>query len=256
VKFLFEHDVQSIDVSGKQAKSVTALHKGTSVVLPADVVVSGADYHFTETQLLEPEHRSYTPKYWDTRVMAPSCLLYYVGLNKKVPNLLHHSLFFDVPFQPHARDIYTTPRWPDEPLFYVSATSVTDGTQAPESGENLFFLIPVASGLGGDDEALRTKYFDQIVDRFEKRLGTTIRENIVYYRSYAVADFKQDYGAFKGNAYGLANTLLQTAILKPSAKSKKVKNLYYTGQLTVPGPGVPPSLISGEVIATLINQNI
>jgi phytoene desaturase len=188
--------------------------------------------------------------------MAPSCLLYYVGLNKKIPNLPHHSLFFDVPFQPHARDIYTTPRWPDEPLFYVSATSVTDSTQAPEGCENLFFLIPVASGLDGDDEGLRNKYFDQIIDRFEKRLDTSIKENIVYYKSYAVADFKQDYGAFKGNAYGLANTLLQTAILKPSAKSKKVKNLFYTGQLTVPGPGVPPSLISGEVIATLINQNI
>lgn len=257
VEFLFEHNAKSIEVISKNARSVSASNvAGETQVIPADVVVSGADYHFTETQLLAPEHRSYTDKYWDTRVMAPSCLLYYVGLNKKVPNLLHHSLFFDVPFQPHARDIYTTPRWPDNPLFYASATSVTDATQAPESGENLFFLIPVASGLGGDDEALRTKYFDQIIDRFEQRLGTTIRENIVYYRSYAVADFKQDYGAFKGNAYGLANTLLQTAILKPSAKSKKVKNLYYTGQLTVPGPGVPPSLISGEVIAALINQNI
>jgi phytoene desaturase len=257
VEFLFEHEAKSINVVEKNARAVSASNAaGETVVIPADVVVSGADYHFTETRLLAPEHRSYTDKYWDSRVMAPSCLLYYVGLNKKVPNLLHHSLFFDVPFQPHARDIYTTPQWPEEPLFYVSATSVTDATQAPESGENLFFLIPVASGLSGDDEALRTKYFDQIIDRFEQRLGTTIRDHIVYYRSYAVADFKQDYGAFKGNAYGLANTLLQTAILKPSAKSKKVKNLYYTGQLTVPGPGVPPSLISGEVIAALINQNI
>lgn len=255
VQFLFEHDAQSIDVTGKQARSVTALHKGTPVVLEADVVVSGADYHFTETKLLQPQYQSYSSSYWNSRVMAPSCLLYYVGLKKKVPGLKHHSLFFDTSFAPHAQDIYATPRWPNKPLFYVSATSVTDASQAPADGENLFFLIPVATGLEGDDEALRQRYFQQIIERFEERLGTTIKDDIVYYRSFALSDFVHDYNAFRGNAYGLANTLMQTAILKPAAKSKKISNLYYTGQLTVPGPGVPPSLISGEVVATLINQN-
>jgi phytoene desaturase len=181
--------------------------------------------------------------------------LYYVGLNKKVKGLKHHSLFFDTSFQPHAQDIYATPRWPQQPLFYVSATSVTDATQAPANSENLFFLIPVASGLEGDTEELRTRYFNQILERFEKRLGEEIRNSIVYYRSFAISDFVADYNAFRGNAYGLANTLLQTAILKPSARSKKVRNLFYTGQLTVPGPGVPPSLISGEVVASLINRH-
>lgn len=256
VNFAFNHSATEITVQQGKATGVKATTAdGSTVFMEADVVVSGADYHFTETTLLAPEHRSYTAKYWDSRVMAPSCLLYYVGIDQKIPGLQHHSLFFDVPFEPHAREIYTSPQWPREPLFYVSATSVTDPTQAPAGMENLFFLVPVAAGLNGDDEALRNKYFHLICDRFQKRTGTDIRQHIRFYRSFAGSDFVQDYNAFKGNAYGLANTLLQTAILKPSARSKKVKNLFYTGQLTVPGPGVPPSLISGEVVAGLINRN-
>lgn len=255
VEFLLSHAATGIETQGSNATGVHAIAKnGEQIFVAADVVVSGADYHFTETKLLQPEFRSYSSNYWSSRVMAPSCLLYYVGLNKKIEGLKHHALFFDTSFQPHANDIYATPRWPDDPLFYVSATSVTDPSQAPENCENLFFLIPVASGLQGDDESLRERYFQQIVERFEKRLGTGIRDSIVYYRSYAVSDFVADYNSFKGNAYGLANTLMQTAILKPSARSKKVKNLFYTGQLTVPGPGVPPSLISGEVVASMINR--
>lgn len=250
VKFAFNTHVEGIEIEkGKVAGVKTA-----GGIIDADVVVSGADYHFTETKLLPKAYQSYNAAYWDKRVMAPSCLLYYVGIRKKIPGLLHHSLFFDVPFAPHARDIYTTPRWPDEPLFYVSATSVTDPTQAPDGCENLFFLVPVATGLEGDDETLRDKYFEKIRARFEARVGTSIKDDIVYYKSYAHADFINDYHAFKGNAYGLANTLLQTAVLKPSCRSKKLENLFYVGQLTVPGPGVPPSLISGEVVATLIHK--
>ena len=186
--------------------------------------------------------------------MAPGCLLYYVGINKKLPGVQHHSLFFDVPFEPHAKDIYENPSWPVNPLFYVSVTSVTDQSQAPEGCENLFFLIPVAAGLEGDVESLRDHYFQNILERFEKRIGHNVRDHIIYYKSFAGSDFVKEYNAFKGNAYGLANTLLQTAILKPSCRSKKIKNLFYTGQLTVPGPGVPPSLISGEVVAKEIQK--
>jgi phytoene desaturase len=247
--------VQQIVLERNIARAVQAKNaKGELVELTADVVVSGADYHFTETKLLPPSAQSYSARYWDTRVMAPSCLLYYVGLNQKIPGLKHHSLFFDLPFEPHAHEIYSRPAWPKEPLFYVSATSVSDDTQAPVGCENLFFLIPVATGLKGDTEALRQQYFNQIADRFDRRLGTSIRDSMVFYRSFAIEDFKKDYNALKGNAYGLANTLTQTAILKPSARSKKVRNLFYTGQLTVPGPGVPPSLISGEVAAGLVNR--
>ena len=214
----------------------------------AEVVVAGADYHHVESQLLPKNLRSYTPEYWDKRKMAPSSLLFYLGVNKKLDKLNHHNLFFDEDFMPHAEDIYENKRWPENPLFYVSVTSKTDNNVAPEGCENVFILIPVAPGLE-DNEEIREKYYNIVMDRLEKLTGQTIRDSVVYKRSYAHNDFVKDYNAFKGNAYGLANTLMQTAIFKPRLKSKKINNLYYTGQLTVPGPGVPPSLISGKVVA-------
>lgn len=260
VQFYFDHDVFKIEVENNIATKVFAKTTSneqqlTDIVFDADVIIGGADYHFIESKLLPKNYRSYSNEYWNKRVMAPSCLIYYIGLNKKLNNILHHTLFFDVSFDVHGKEIYTTPQWPTEPLFYVSATSVTDTTVAPDSCENLFFLIPVATGLEGDTEALRDKYFDKIVKRFEQKIGEPVKDAIVYKSSYAVSDFKNDYNAFKGNAYGLANTLLQTAVLKPSCRSKKIKNLFYTGQLTVPGPGVPPSLISGEVVAKEIMKH-
>ncbi len=250
VKFEFGCNVDQIEVTGRQAKRVRAGER----TFEADVVIGGADYHFIETQLLEKAHRSYSDNYWEKRVMAPSCLLYYIGLSKRLNNVTHHSLFFDVDFEKHGDEIYEHPQWPSTPLFYVSIPSVTDATVAPPGGENLFFLIPVAAGLEGDDEERREQYFRKIVKRFEEQTGNTITDAIVHQRTYSVSDFKKDYNAFKGNAYGLANTLMQTSILKPSLKSKKLNNLFYTGQLTVPGPGVPPSLISGEVVAKEINK--
>jgi len=181
--------------------------------------------------------------------MAPSCLIFYVGLNKKLKNVLHHSLFFDVPFQAHADEIYKSRRWPTHPLFYVSITSITDAHSAPAGCENLFFLVPLSAGLTGDTEEVREEYFNILIRRFEERTGEKLTDAIIFKKSFAVSDFVEQYNSFKGNAYGLANTLKQTAILKPSCRSRKVKNLFFTGQLTVPGPGVPPSLISGEVVA-------
>ncbi len=251
VKFEFNSDVQQINVDDRKAKSITYNHstQHLPITLNADVVISAADYHFTETKLLPENSRTYSNEYWNKRTMAPSCLLYYIGVNKKLKNILHHTLFFDTDFGVHGKEIYDSPAWPTDPLFYVSATSVTDKTTAPVGSENLFFLIPVASGLQGDTEELRDNYFDKIVKRFEEKIGEKITNNIVYKKSYSVSNFVHDYNSFRGNAYGLANTLMQTAVLKPSCKSKKVINLFYTGQLTVPGPGVPPSLISGEVVA-------
>ncbi len=245
VKFHFNEPAAKIVVEGGKArKLVTSIGE-----YEAEVIVSGADYHFTETHLLEEQWRTYTPAYWDKRVMAPSCLLYYVGLNKRLKNARHHALFFDVPFDQHAAEIYKDPRWPKEPLFYVSVNSVTDNTVAPDGMENLVFLIPVASGLEKDDEATREHYFNLIVKRMENHLGESIADSVVYKKTYSVSDFVNDYHSFRGNAYGLANTLWQTAVFKPACRSKKVSNLFFTGQLTVPGPGVPPSLISGEVVA-------
>ncbi len=253
VQFHFNSNVESIRVENKKAVGIT-YNKGISI--DADVVVAGADYHFVETKLLPKEARSYSDAYWEKRTMAPGSLIYYVGINTQIPDLQHHTLFFDVPFGEHAAEIYTNPAWPKNPLFYLSATSVTDKTQAPSQSENLFFLIPIAAGLDGDDEQVREHYFNALSERLASKTGVDIRNHIVYKRAFSYRDFVHDYNAFKGNAYGLANTLMQTAHLKPNCKSKKVKNLYYTGQLTVPGPGVPPSLISGEVVAHLIHKEL
>ncbi len=254
VRFQFKTNVTGIEVSQNKAIGVKAVDEITSteILYKADVIIGAADYHFIENKLLLPELRSHSEKYWNGRVMAPSCLIYYVGIGKKLNSVTHHSLFFDVDFDKHGSEIYKDPKWPSAPLFYVCAPSVTDHSVAPENCENLFFLVPVASGLSEDNEELREQYFQKIVKRYEALTGETILDHITYKRSYAVSDFKKDYNAFKGNAYGLANTLMQTALLKPGIRSKKVKNLFYTGQLTVPGPGVPPSLISGEVVATEI----
>lgn len=254
VEFYFDHEVKGVTINDKDIKSVSALHKGNTqtpatVSFEADVVIGGADYHFMETGLLPADKRSYSDSYWEKRVMAPSCLLYYVGLNKKLPGILHHCLFFDQDFERHGEEIYTTKEWPSNPSFYVSVSSATEGSVAPPGGENLFFLIPVAAGLEGDTGELREQYFERIVERFEKLTGYTIKDAIVFKRNYGVSDFTMDYNSFKGNAYGLANTLFQTAVWKPACRSIKINNLFYTGQLTVPGPGVPPCLISGEVVS-------
>lgn len=252
VKFRYNQEVHKIELAGDRVKCV---HTHDQVYL-ADGVVAGADYHFVEQQLLPATHRSYTKAYWDSRLMAPSCLLYYVGLSKRIGNVPHHMLFFDVPFELHAQEIYTTKKWPTEPLFYVSASSVTDPTVAPAGCENLVFLIPVAAGLSDDTPEIREAYFERILKRFEQHIQVPVRDSIVYNKSFAYTDFVNEYHSFKGNAYGLANTLMQTALLRPSCRSKKVHNLFYTGQLTVPGPGVPPSLISGEVVAREVLKSI
>lgn len=245
VKFHFNEEVKQIFVQDNSAKKIITNRR----VHEADVMISGADYHFTEENLLPAEYRSYSEAYWDKRIMAPSCLLYFIGLNKKLKNIIHHSLFFDVPFEQHAKEIYDEPQWPANPLFYVSVNSVTDDTVAPPGCDNMVLLIPIASGLEGDDEAIREKYFQQVITRMEKHIGQSIRDAVIFKKTFSVSDFSREYNSFRGNAYGLANTLMQTALFKPSCKSKKVKNLFYTGQLTVPGPGVPPCLISGEVVA-------
>ncbi|MEP6675084.1 MAG: phytoene desaturase family protein [Ferruginibacter sp.] len=250
VHFFFNETVQKIEVENGQAKKIISKTADQTIKeYEADIIIGAADYHFIETKLLPEKYRSYSAAYWEKRVMAPSSLLYYVGLNKKLSGIRHHSLFFDTSFEQHGAEIYTKPEWPADPLFYVSATSVTDEHSAPEHCENLFFLIPVAAGLEGDTEELREKYFQQIIGRYEQHTGQEILNAVIYKKTFAVKDFVHEYDSFKGNAYGLANTLMQTAVLKPSCRSKKIKNLFYTGQLTVPGPGVPPSLISGEVVA-------
>ena len=222
-------------------------------IILSDIILSGADYQHTET-LVSPNYRSYSEAYWDKKVFAPSSLLFYVGINKKVKNVSHHTLFFDVDFDTHASAIYDNAKWPDEPLFYANFPSISDPNMAPEGKEACFILIPIAPGLE-DTESIRQKYFEIILNRLEKLTGQQLRDSILFKESFCVNDFISVYNSYKGNAYGMANTLFQTAFLRPKLKSKKVKNLFFSGQLTVPGPGVPPALISGKLVAGLIERN-
>ena len=243
--------VQSVDT--KQGK-VVSVRTTDGTAYPTDVLICGADYHHFEQEVLDPADRVYSEAYWQKRTMAPSSLLFYVGLDRKIPGLHHHTLFFDADFPQHAHDIYEDPAWPEDPLFYVCAPSVTDPSVAPDGQENLFFLLPLAAELD-DTEERREHYWNLMCERFAARTGVDIRPHVVYKRSYAHKEFKADYNAFRGNAYGLANTLTQTAFLKPKLRSKKLGNLWYTGQLTTPGPGMPPSIISGEVAARDVHRD-
>ena len=242
--------IEKIIIENKTATGIIINGK----IINADIILSGADYHHTET-LLDETFRTYSDKYWESRVFAPSSLLFFVGFSKKIENTTHHALFFDVDFNQHAVDIYDHPKWPDAPLFYANFPSKTDKTAAPEGMESGFFLIPLAPGIN-DSEELRDEYFEKIITRFEQLTHQDVKNNIIFKKSFCKNDFVTDYNAYKGNAYGMANTLLQTAFLRPKLKSKKVRNLYFTGQLTVPGPGVPPALISGKLVAELIQKSI
>lgn len=238
--------VEQIQVTNGKATGIICKGK----VHHADKVLSGADYQHSES-LLEDKYQQYSKTYWEKKVFAPSSLLFYIGFNTKLKNVEHHNLFFDTDFELHAKEIYDKPQWPTNPLFYANFPSVTDGSMAPKGCETGFFLVPIATDLE-DTEALRNQYFDLIMDRFEKRTGQDIRNNIIFKETFCVNDFIDRYNSYKGNAYGMANTLTQTAFLRPNLRSKKVGDLYFTGQLTVPGPGVPPALISGKLVSELI----
>jgi len=250
VKFRYNSEVSKVPVERGRAEGVVV--NGT--LERFDIVIAAADYHHVEQHLLPQAYRRYTPEYWDNRTMAPSSLLFYLGLNKRITGLRHHTLFFDTDFGRHSEEIYDDPQWPSTPQFYVSCCTQTDANAAPQDCENLVILIPVAPGLA-DMEETREKYYQMVMHRMETLTGQSLLPHVVFKRSYAHKDFESDYNAFKGNAYGLANTLMQTANFKPSILNKKVSNLFYTGQLTVPGPGVPPSLISGQVVADHIRAH-
>jgi len=218
-----------------------------------DIVVSGADYHHTESRLLEPVHSSYPPDYWEKKTLAPSALLYFMGFDCIIPNLEHHSLFFDASFDIHAGEIYDRPSWPSDPLFYTNSSSLTDPECAPPGHHNMVALIPVSTNIT-ETESIKEKYLEMILSRLSKHTGIDCKKHLVLVRSYAHQDYIADYNSFKGNAYGMANTLFQTGPLRPKIRSKKIAHLFYCGQLTVPGPGLPPAIISGEIVANYINK--
>lgn len=249
VKFHFNSSVGKIVTANGMVTALTV--DGENIEF--DAVIAASDYHHTET-LLDKEFRNYSESYWESKTFAPSCLIYYLGFKKKIPNLKHHTLFFENDFDAHIDTIYGEKKWPEKPLFYVCCPSKTDLEVAPEGHENIFMLMPLAIGIA-DGESIRERYFIQMLDRLERKTGAKdLHSEIDYKKSYCVSDFAADYNAYQGNAYGLANTLSQTAVLKPAIRNKKLSNLFYTGQLTVPGPGVPPSIISGKIAATEVNK--
>lgn len=247
--FHFNTTVEKILSANKKANSL--LINGKEIHF--DYIVASSDYHHTET-LLDENLRNYKEDYWQKKTFAPSSLIFYLGINEKIPNLKHHTLFFENDLDEHIDCIYGERKWPEKPLFYVCCPSKTDENVAPEGKENLFLLMPLAIGIN-DEESIRDKYLSEMLARLEKHTGISdLVSKIEYKKSYCVRDFISDYNAYGGNAYGLANTLSQTAVLKPKIRNKKLKNLFYTGQLTVPGPGVPPSIISGKIVANEINK--
>ena len=249
--FHFNATVEKIDIENDLAENIIV----NGEIIHCDAIIASADYNHVESKLLPKEYRNYNENYWQKKTFAPSCLIYFLGINKKLKSLHHHTLFFDEDIDQHSKEIYKTPQWPTKPLFYVSCPSKSDDGVAPVGHENLFLLLPIAPGLS-DTEEIREKYFQVMISRLEKQVNENILPHIDYKKSYCVNDFIMDYNSYKGNAYGLANTLMQTAILKPKIRNKKVKNLFYTGQLTVPGPGVPPSIISGKIAAEQLLKHL
>jgi phytoene desaturase len=249
VQFHKSEPVRKLDIRNKKVHILETDRQHFNI----DVLIAAADYHHVDHELLPPEYSNYPASYWEQKTFAPSSLIFYLGINKKIGKLSHHNLFFDEDFEQHAKQIYKFPAWPEKPLFYTCCPSKTDPAVAPEGMENIFILIPVAAGLT-DSDANTAHYFDMVMSRMEAFCGEEIRSHIIFRRSYSVSNFKTDYNAYKGNAYGLANTLLQTAFLKPKLKNKKLSNMFYSGQLTVPGPGVPPSIISGQIAAKEVLQ--
>ncbi|SKB34057.1 phytoene desaturase family protein [Daejeonella lutea] len=250
-KFHFNSPVEAINIEINQVTSVSV----SGSHLQFDAVVASADYHHVESKLIPSSERNYSDKYWEKKTFAPSCLIYYLGIRKKISKIHHHTLFFEEDLLEHSKEIYKKPQWPVKPLFYVCCPSKSDDSVAPEGHENLFLLMPIAPGLA-DSEELRDKYFKIMVQRLEEQTGEEVHEFIDYKRSYCVSNFIEDYNSYKGNAYGLANTLMQTAVLKPGIRNKKISNLFYAGQLTVPGPGVPPALISGKIVAETLQKHL
>lgn len=249
VHFHFNHSIEKIHVENNRAVSIEVNGKN----LEFDSIIASSDYHHTES-LLDEQYKNYNEDYWKNRTFAPSSLIFYLGIKDRIPNLTHHTLFFENDLDEHIDCIYGEKKWPEKPLFYACCPSKTDASTAPENCENLFLLMPVATGIN-DDESIREHYLKEILGRIEKQTGAkNLYEKIDYKKSYCVSDFIQDYNAYGGNAYGLANTLNQTAVLKPKIRNKKVHNLFYTGQLTVPGPGVPPAIISGRIVAKEVNK--
>lgn len=245
----FETEATKLVVEDKKVTKVIT----TEGEFEADIVVSNADYPHSEMDLLDIEFQTYPRSYWEKKTIAPSAFVLYLGLNKKIKSLTHHNVILDYDWVRHFEQIFEEPSWPDEPAYYLCCPSKMDDTVAPPDGENIFVTIPISPGIE-DTPEIREAYFDKIIKHMEKVTGTSIKDSIVVKRIFSLSDFSQDYNAYKGTAVGLTHTFSQSAFFRPRHRSKRVKNLFYTGQYTHPGIGVPMVLIASEIVANLINK--
>lgn len=237
--------VDRIVVEDGEARGVR-LSDGSEI--RADIVVSNADIVHTDQKLLDSKYRQRSPSYWNSRLMAPSAFILYLGIDGEIPTLEHHNLLFSEKWEENFKQIFKKPEWPTDPSLYVCAPSKSDPTVAPPGKENLFVLVPIAAGLEHDD-ALLEKYADFTLDQMSEYMDIPdLKKRILYKRIYAVKDFIKDFNSFKGSALGLSHSLSQTAIFRPNNINKKVKNLYYVGAGTNPGIGMPVCLISAELV--------
>jgi phytoene desaturase len=220
---------------------------------PVDLVVFAGDYHFNETKLLPKKLQTYNKSFWKKKTLSPSAFIIYLGITKKIKKAVHHNLYFNQSWEDHFRTVYKKKKWPENPSYYVHIPTKTDSGMAPKECETLMFLVPVAPGLE-DNNDLRERFSKKVIKHFEGLIGDNITESIKVKKIFAHRDFIEQYNAYQGSAFGLAHTLLQTAVFRPKNKSKKVANLYYAGQYTNPGVGVPPCLISAQITANLINK--
>jgi phytoene desaturase len=238
----FRTGVEVHQITGRRG---TFRLKTTAAPVETDLVVSDADYAYTEQSLIAPENRQQDESYWEDRTYAPSAFLLYLGVAGDLDKLAHHSLVLPTNWDAHFEAIFDDPAWPDDPAYYLCAPSVTDDSVAPEGCSALFALVPVAPGLE-DSEAVRDAFRDQLLDDVAANTGVDLRERILVEESFSVSDFASRYNAREGTALGLAHTLRQTGPLRPSHRSSALEGLYYTGAYTTPGIGVPMCLISGQ----------
>jgi phytoene desaturase len=249
VKLINGEEVKGFEYDKKSIKKVIT----TKNTYEANYVISSADYAHVELDLLEKPYRSFDKRYWDKKVMAPSMFILYLGINKKLKNLRHHNLYFSKDWDNHFKAIFEYPEYPKNPCFYICCPSYTDPTVAEKGKENLFILVPISCELK-DEERIRKDYRDFLIKHVEGVIGEKFSNDIIYSKIYTIKDYEKDYNAFKGTALGIAHTLLQTAVFRPPHKSKKLKNLFYTGQYTHPGIGVPMTLISSEIVYNIIKE--
>lgn len=243
-QFLSEKPVAKILVENKKVKGVL-LEDG--VTLEADIVISNADLWFTETKLLSKQHQTYPKSYWEKTVMSPSAFIMYLGLDRKIDSLSHHNLRFGEDWEQNFKELFDAPQLPLDPSYYICKPTETDPDLSPPNTDNLFVLVPIPPGLELSETDM-TQYRKKVYQLMKKDLNLPeLEDYVVFEKTYWSDDFKKDYNAYKGTALGLAHTLKQT-LLRPSNKSKKVKNLFYVGAGTSPGIGMPTCLISAELV--------